>query len=191
VVLLTIAGLQLPVMPLVDSIGSTGAVAPEQKAGTAANAGVTLGVTVISRVAVVAHCPASGVNVYVPEVVLLTVAGLQVPVMPSVEVVGNTGAVAPEQKSGTAAKPGVIWLVTVMLMVVATPQLPASGVNVYVIAPSAEVLMVAGLQLPVMPLLEVAGNAGATLFRHNGPMVLKTGVTELSMVTSMDALLAH
>jgi hypothetical protein len=58
-------------------------------------------------------------------------------------------------------------------------------------APSAEVLMVAGLQLPVMPLFDVAGNAGATLFRHNGPMVLKTGVTELSMVTSMDALLAH
>jgi hypothetical protein len=39
---------------------------------------------------------------------LLTVAGLQVPVIPLVDVVGNTGAVLPLQIAGTAAKVGVI-----------------------------------------------------------------------------------
>ena len=82
-------------------------------------------------------------------------------------------------------------MVMVMLTVVATPHCPASGVNVYVVAPSADVVMVAGLQVPVMPLLEVAGNAGATLFRHNGPMVLNTGVTEISIVISIVVVLAH
>ena len=55
VVLLTIVGLQVPVIPLVEVVGNTGAVEPEQKAGIAANTGVTLGVTVISSVMVVAH----------------------------------------------------------------------------------------------------------------------------------------
>ena len=42
-----------------------------------------------------------------PEVVLLTTAGLHVPVMPLVEVVGNVGAVDPEQNAGIAANVGV------------------------------------------------------------------------------------
>jgi hypothetical protein len=47
------------------------------------------------NVAVVAHCPADGVNVYVvvPAVVVLIVDGLHVPVIPFVEVVGSVGAV--------------------------------------------------------------------------------------------------
>ena len=63
VVLLTNAGLQVPVIPLVEVIGNVGAVEPEQKAGIALNVGVTFGVTVTSRVIVVAHCPAPGVKV--------------------------------------------------------------------------------------------------------------------------------
>jgi hypothetical protein len=47
-------------------------------------------------VVVVAHRPAVGVNVYVVVVVLL-IAGLQVPLMPLVDVVGNAGIVASEQ----------------------------------------------------------------------------------------------
>ena len=62
-VLLTVAGDQVPVMPLVDVNGSTGAMAPEQIGATAVNVGVTFGLTVMVMVAVVAHCPASGVNV--------------------------------------------------------------------------------------------------------------------------------
>ncbi len=62
-VLLTTAGDQVPVMPFVDINGSTGATDPEQIGAMAAKVGVTDGVTVISIDVVVAHCPASGVNV--------------------------------------------------------------------------------------------------------------------------------
>ena len=62
-VLLTVAGDQVPVIPLVDVNGKDGAVAPEQIGAIAAKVGVMLGVTVISIVVDVAHCPASGVKV--------------------------------------------------------------------------------------------------------------------------------
>ena len=58
--------------------------------------GVVLGLIVIVSVVVVAHNPAVGVNVYVVVAVLL-IAGLHVPVIPFVEVVGNAGMAAPEQ----------------------------------------------------------------------------------------------
>lgn len=58
------------------------------------NVGVTPGVIVIVRVAVVAHKPAVGVKVYT-VVALLFIAGLHVPVMPFVDVVGSAGIVAP------------------------------------------------------------------------------------------------
>jgi len=47
--------------------------------------------------AVVAHWPASGVKVYSVVTVLLIVAGLQVPVMPFVELKGKAGMTDPEQ----------------------------------------------------------------------------------------------
>ena len=89
-----------------------------QIAATAANAGVTSGLTVTVKVVVVAHWPAVGVNVYVPVAVLLTVAGLQVPVMPLVEVSGKVGAVAPEQIAAIAANVGVMFGLTVTVTVV-------------------------------------------------------------------------
>ena len=58
-----VAGLQVPLMPFVDVPVNVGAVEPEQKAGIAANVGVTLGVTVTLKVVVVAHCPTAGVKV--------------------------------------------------------------------------------------------------------------------------------
>ena len=59
------AGDQLPVIgvALVDDVGSGDNVAPEQMGATALNVGVMFGLTVIVNVAVVAHCPAVGVNV--------------------------------------------------------------------------------------------------------------------------------
>jgi len=57
------AGAQVPVMPLLDVVGSADKVAPEQIGATAVNVGVIFGLTVIVNVAVVAHCPAVGVNV--------------------------------------------------------------------------------------------------------------------------------
>ena len=61
--MLSKAGAQEPVMPLLDVVGSAVKVAPEQIGATAVNAGVIFGLTVIVNVAVVAHCPAVGVNV--------------------------------------------------------------------------------------------------------------------------------
>jgi hypothetical protein len=59
-----------------------------------------LGFTLIVIVAVVAHCPAVGVYVYVVVVVLFN-AGNQVPLIPLLEVVGNAVKVAPEQIAAT------------------------------------------------------------------------------------------
>ena len=50
-------------MPLLDVVGKADKVAPEQIGATAVNVGVIFGLTVMVNVAVVAHCPAVGVNV--------------------------------------------------------------------------------------------------------------------------------
>jgi hypothetical protein len=63
VVLSTVDGLQVPVIPLFDVVGSTGTVAPEQIAAIAVNVGVIFGLTVTVNVVVVAQSPAVGVKV--------------------------------------------------------------------------------------------------------------------------------
>jgi hypothetical protein len=57
------AGAHVPVMPLIEVVGSGASAAPEQIAATGAKVGRMFGLTVIVSVAVVAHCPAVGVNV--------------------------------------------------------------------------------------------------------------------------------
>ena len=124
-----VAGNQVPVIPLGEVVPSVGAVAPSQKGAMAAKLGVTFGVTVTFRVCVVAHCPAAGVNTYEPEVVLLMVAGNQVPVIPLGEVVPRVGATSPAQNGAMAAKSGVMLVVTVTLRVCVVAHCPAAGVN--------------------------------------------------------------
>ena len=72
------------------------------------------GLTVIVNVTVVAHCPASGVNVYVVVDVLFN-AGDQVPVIPLLEVVGSGDKVPPEQIGATTVNSGVLFGLTVMV----------------------------------------------------------------------------
>jgi hypothetical protein len=110
------AGAQLPVIPFVDVVGSGASVAPKHIGATAVNVGVTFGLTVIVKVAVVAHCPAVGINVYV-VVVVLSKAGAQVPVIPLLEVVGSGDKVAPEQIGATAVNVGVTFGLTVIVIV--------------------------------------------------------------------------
>ena len=62
-VVLSKVGAQVPVIPLLEVVGNGVSVAPEQIGATAVNVGVTFGLTVIVKVAVVAHCPAVGVKV--------------------------------------------------------------------------------------------------------------------------------
>jgi len=65
-----------------------------------------------------AHWPAFGVNVYVPVDVFETVAGLQVPLIPFVDVVGRVGAADPVQIGAMAVNVGVRVFVTVTVKVV-------------------------------------------------------------------------
>ena len=57
-------------------------------------------------------------------------AGDQVPVMPFVEVVGSADKAAPEQIGATGANTGVIFELTMMVIVVVVAHKPISGVNV-------------------------------------------------------------
>ncbi len=63
--LLTTDGLHVPVKPLVEVIGSDGTASPVQidKLVPKLNTGMSFGVTVNVKLAVVAHWPAPGVNV--------------------------------------------------------------------------------------------------------------------------------
>jgi hypothetical protein len=63
VAVLSIAGDQVPVTPLIEVVGNGESVAPEQIAATGANVGVTFGLTVIVKVVEFAHRPAEGVKV--------------------------------------------------------------------------------------------------------------------------------
>jgi len=49
------AGAQLPVMPLLEVVGNADKVTPEQIGATAVNVGVMFGLTVMVNVVVVAH----------------------------------------------------------------------------------------------------------------------------------------
>ena len=62
-VLLTVAGLHVPLIPLLDVAGSTGAADPLHIGAIGLKVGVILELTVTVAVVVVAHCPAAGVNV--------------------------------------------------------------------------------------------------------------------------------
>jgi hypothetical protein len=129
-VLLTVAGLQVPVMPLLEVVGKTGAVAPLQIVGIAVNVGVTIGFTVTVKLAVLIHVPELAVKTYVPVAVLLTTAGFQVPVIPLVDVVGKIGAVAPLHIGAIAANVGVIIGFTVTVIVGDVAHWPVAGTKV-------------------------------------------------------------
>ena len=123
------AGNQVPVIPLLDVVGSGDNVPPEHIGATAVKAGTKEApLTVIVKVAVVAHCPVLGVNVYVVVAVLFR-AGDQVPVIPLLEVVGNGDNTPPEQIGATAVNVGVTVAVTVMVPVaLRLPQPPVNGI---------------------------------------------------------------
>ncbi len=103
--------------------------------------------------------------VVVPK--LLT-AGDHVPVMELFDVVGNATNVAPEQIGLTCVKVGVVFGVTVIVIVtvVVVTHCPAVGVKVYVVVPK---LLTAGDHVPVIPLFEVVGNAAKVAPEQIGP----------------------
>ena len=57
------AGDHVPVIPLLEVVGNGAITVPEQTGGRCVKVGVTVELTVMVIVAVVAHCPAVGVKV--------------------------------------------------------------------------------------------------------------------------------
>jgi hypothetical protein len=59
------------------------------------------------------------------------------------------------------------------------------------LVPTTDVFIVAGLQVPVIPLADVNGSAGATEFKQSEPNGLKVGVIFGLTVTVNDVVVAH
>jgi hypothetical protein len=90
---------------------------------------IGIGKTTMGNIAVVAHWPAFGVNVYTPVVMLLTVVGLQVPIMPLVEIVGKIGDILPEQNGIIGINIGVVNEFIVIVFVMPVAHCPEVGVK--------------------------------------------------------------
>ena len=157
------------------------------------NVGVTCVLITMSIVVTAPHCPVFGVNVYVvvPIVDVFMTAGVQVPVIPLLEVVGNAGAVAFWHNGPICVNVGIICDEIVTSIVAVTAHCPASGVNVYVVVPITDVFITAGFHVPVMPLLEVVGNAGAVAFWQSVPIALNVGVICVVITISIVVTLPH
>jgi hypothetical protein len=127
------------------------------------------------------------VNVYV-VVAVLSNAGDHVPLIPLVDVVGNGASASPEQIAATAAKVGVINGLTVMVKVVVIAHCPAVGVNVYVVV---AVLLSAGAQVPLIPLVEVVGNGASASPEQIAATAAKVGVINGFTVMVKVVVVAH
>ncbi len=82
-------------------------------------------------------------------------AGDQVPVIPFIDVVGNTFRDCPLQFGATGLKLGVIFGLTTIVIVALEAHCAALGVNVYVVV---AVLFIAGDHVPTFPFKDVVGN---------------------------------
>jgi hypothetical protein len=145
------AGDHVPFIPFNEAVGSVND-SPLQIGATWVNVGTVGWFTVTLIVAVVAHCPAVGVKVYVVVAVLFT-AGDHVPVILLLEVVGRVND-PPLQIGATCVNVGVMFGFTVTLIVVVVAQAPAAGVKVYVVV---VVLFTAGVHVPEILLVETVG----------------------------------
>ncbi len=180
-------GDHVPVIPLVEVVGNTANVAPEQIAATCVNVGVTFGFTVIVIIAVVAHNPTVGINVYVVVAALL-ITGDQFPVIPLFEVVGNAGKLAPEQIELTCVNVGATYGFTVIVIVAVVAHNPEVGVNVYVVV---AVLFIPGDHVPVIPLFEVVGNADKLVPEQIAATCVNVGVGFGVTEIVIDEVVAH
>ena len=122
-------GDQVPVIPLLEVVGKTDSVPPEQIGAIAVNVGVVFELILMVKVVGNAHCPAVGVKVYV-VVAVLSKAGDHVPVIPLLEEVCKADKLPPEQIGATAVNVGKIFGLTVMVKVVVNAHCPAIGVKV-------------------------------------------------------------
>jgi len=78
-----------------------------------------------------------------------------------------------------------------MLRVAVEAHCPADGVKVYVVVAGVLVLIVAGLHVPVIPLVEVIGKVGGAEFWQRAPIALNVGTTGGFIVIFNVAVVAH
>ena len=105
--MLTSDGFQVPAIPFVElgfRLGTASSPAQMVNEFPKSNVGVMFGLTVTVNEVDVAHSPAVGVKVYVPEFWLSMADGLHVPVILLADVVGNAGAVASAQIDNVVPK---------------------------------------------------------------------------------------
>ena len=133
---------------------------------------VTVYVVVVVKIGVVTFepLPMFGLQLYVSAPV--TVASSVVLVPLGIDI------------SSPAFTTGKAFTVTVIVAVVA--HSPAVGVNVYTVGPVIVVFIVAGDQVPVIPLFDVVGNIPGVTPEQYGPNCVKVGVTLVLTVTVTD-----
>ena len=117
--------------------------------------------------------------------------GVHVPLIPFEEIAGKSGTGLFWQKVVPKLNIGVIWSVISITMVVSVAHCPASGTNLQAVFPSKAVEIVAGIQLPEMPLYDEFGNSGGMLFRHNCWMVANEGTIDLLKTTFTESSTEH
>jgi hypothetical protein len=107
---------------------------------------------VISIVVLLAHCPLSGVKVYVdvPTVAVEIFDGFHVPGIAGklFELAGKIGAMLFLQSGPIGSNVGVINGLIVISNVAILAHSPLSGVNVYVAVPGVAVEIIVGFQVP-------------------------------------------
>ena|SRR5665811_635685 len=83
-------------------------------------------------------------------------------------------------------------LTIVIFIETGVEQLPAVGVNEYVAVPRTDVLMLAGLHVPVIPSTDTRGSAGAVEFwQYTFAIAGKVGVTMPTIVMFKEAGVAQ
>jgi hypothetical protein len=135
------------------------------------------------------------VYVTVPAAEVFIVAGLHVPMIAGifVELAGKDGGMEFWHNGPICVNTGVILVDTTISIVVVAAHWPASGVKVYVTVPAEEVLIAAGLHVPVMAgiFVELAGKDGGTEFRHSGPICVNVGGIEVVTSIPIVVITAH
>src|SRR4051812_35324128 len=115
--------------------------------------------------------------------------GLQLPVIPLSDRVGRAGGTELKHSGPTSSNVGAIAFVILTEMVTGEPHCPPFGVNIYGDLPSVAVLIVEGLQVPVIPLFDVVGNEGGVEVWHISAITSNVGViwvdTSISIVVGV------
>ena len=110
------------------------------------------------------------------------VVGDQVPLIPFGEIAGKGGTTPPLQNA-KSGKPGKIGSVTSTNKVYVVAHSVGSGVKRYGKIPLTVLSTIAGDHVPGIPLSEVKGKTGTTVFLQNGTTVAKSGPVRGIIVT--------